>query len=125
MECIPVEPSAPNKIFEYSFQKGFPKKDYPPIHILTPSPYFLYVNSTFLVACNGLTLSCIKYKLNSNKWYHLQTFVDPKFERPISAIMAASPSFVLSTASPSSFGRSGASGSKFGRDCEDEAFGGS
>ena len=40
--------------------------------------------------------------------------------------MAASSSFVSSSASPSSFGRSGASGSKFGRDCEDEvAFGGS
>ena len=44
----------------------------------------------------------------------------------MSAIMAASSSFVSSTASPSSFGRSGASGSKFGRDCEDEvALGGS
>ena len=40
--------------------------------------------------------------------------------------MAASSSFVSSTASSSSSGRSGASGSKFGRDCEEEvAFGGS
>jgi len=44
----------------------------------------------------------------------------------MSAIMAASSSFVSSIASPSSFGSSEASGSKFGRDCEDEvAFGGS
>lgn len=43
----------------------------------------------------------------------------------MSAIMAASSSFVSSTASPSSFGKSGASGSKFGRDCEEVAFGGS
>ena len=44
----------------------------------------------------------------------------------MSAIMAASSSFISSTASPSSFGRSGASGSKSGRDCEDEvAVGGS
>jgi len=33
----PVEPSAP-------------------IHILTPSPYLRYVNGTFLVACDRLTL---------------------------------------------------------------------
>ena len=42
----------------------------------------------------------------------------------MSALMAASSSFVSSIVSPSSFGRPGASGSKFGRDCEDEvAFG--
>jgi hypothetical protein len=58
--------------------------------------------------------------------YHLQTFVDPKFERPMSVIMAALSSFVSSIVSQSSFGGSGASGSKFGRECEDEvAFGGS
>ena len=46
-----------------NLRKGYQKDS--PIHILTPSPYFLYVNGTFLVACDRLTLSCIKYKLNS------------------------------------------------------------
>ena len=126
MECIPVEPSAPNNFFWIIILERVTRKTtHLFIYWRQVLIFFMLTAPSWLPAtawpCHAQNISS-----TPNKWGHLQTFVVPKFERPMSAIMAASSSFVSSSASPSSFGRSGASGSKFGRDCEDEvAFGGS
>jgi hypothetical protein len=92
-----------------------------PVHILSPCPRFLDVDSTFLVALYVFSLDNVKRITH----YICQvvaefTFVVPNPVTPIMAIIAASSSLTSSMASPSSL-ESGESGSRFGRPLEEEA----